>query len=38
MFCPFCASEETNVVDSRLVAGGSQIKGRRECIDCGYRF
>ena len=38
MFCPFCSSEETKVVDSRLVAGGSQIKRRRECIDCGERF
>ena len=38
MYCPFCSSEETKVVDSRLVAGGSQIKRRRECIDCGERF
>ena len=26
MFCPFCTHEETKVVDSRLVANGSQIK------------
>ena len=26
MYCPFCSSKETKVVDSRLVAGGSQIK------------
>ena len=38
MFCPFCTHEETKVVDSRLVANGSQIKRRRECIDCGERF
>lgn len=38
MFCPFCTNEETKVVDSRLVAGGSQIKRRRECTDCGERF
>ena len=38
MFCPFCTNEETKVVDSRLVAGGSQIKRRRECTECGERF
>lgn len=38
MFCPFCNKEETKVVDSRLVTNGSQIKRRRECIDCGERF
>ena len=38
MYCPFCSSKETKVVDSRLVAGGSQIKRRRECTACGERF
>tara|TARA_B100000963_G_C22587799_1_gene653995 strand:+ start:924 stop:1376 length:453 start_codon:yes stop_codon:yes gene_type:complete len=38
MYCPFCSSNETKVVDSRLVAGGSQIKRRRECTKCGERF
>ena len=38
MFCPFCTHGETKVVDSRLVANGSQIKRRRECINCGERF
>ena len=38
MFCPFCTHEETKVVDSRLVANGSQIKRRRECMNCGERF
>ena len=38
MYCPFCSSKETKVVDSRLVAGGSQIKRRRECTTCGERF
>ena len=31
MFCPFCQAEDTKVVDSRLVADGSQIRRRREC-------
>ena len=38
MYCPFCSSNETKVVDSRLVAGGSQIKRRRECLKCSNRF
>jgi transcriptional repressor NrdR len=38
MFCPFCSNEETKVIDSRLVASGSQIKRRRECIKCEERF
>ena len=38
MFCPFCSNEETKVIDSRLVASGSQIKRRRECVSCEERF
>jgi transcriptional repressor NrdR len=38
MHCPVCVSEETKVVDSRLVEGGHSIRRRRECISCAYRF
>ena len=38
MYCPFCGHDETKVIDSRLVAGGSQIKRRRECSNCGEWF
>ena len=38
MFCPFCQAEDTKVVDSRLVADGSQIRRRRECEVCHSRF
>lgn len=38
MHCPFCAHEETKVIDSRLSGEGSQIRRRRECLDCGERF
>ena len=38
MYCPFCGHDETKVIDSRLVAGGPQIKRRRECSNCGERF
>jgi transcriptional repressor NrdR len=38
MFCPFCSAQETKVIDSRLVAGGEQIRRRRQCIECSERF
>jgi len=38
MYCPFCGTHETKVVDSRLVAEGQQIRRRRECISCHERF
>ncbi len=38
MYCPFCTDSETKVIDSRLVADGSQVRRRRECQECGERF
>ena len=38
MFCPFCAEQETKVIDSRLVAEGHQVRRRRECTGCRERF
>ncbi len=38
MHCPFCAAEDTKVIDSRLAADGNQIRRRRECAQCGERF
>lgn len=38
MYCPFCHAEETKVVDSRLVADGTQVRRRRECLECHERF
>lgn len=38
MHCPFCHTEETKVIDSRLISEGSQIKRRRECTSCNERF
>jgi transcriptional repressor NrdR len=29
---------ETKVIDSRLAGEGSQVRRRRECLDCGDRF
>ncbi len=38
MHCPFCSSEETKVIDSRLAGEGRQIRRRRQCLACNERF
>ncbi len=38
MHCPFCSTEETKVIDSRLVSEGYQVRRRRECGNCHERF
>ncbi len=38
MRCPYCASEATRVIDSRLGDGGECVRRRRECQDCDQRF
>lgn len=38
MHCPFCTNPDTKVIDSRLVADGSQVRRRRECLSCGERY
>ena len=38
MHCPFCQAEDTKVIDSRLVADGSQTRRRRECQKCKNVF
>ena len=38
MQCPFCRHLESQVVDSRLVAGGTVTWRRRECEACTRRF
>lgn len=38
MRCPFCNAPDTKVIDSRLAAGGDQIRRRRECLTCRERF
>lgn len=38
MHCPFCTTDDTKVIDSRLVADGGQVRRRRECLSCGDRF
>ena len=38
MRCPFCRSEDTKVVDSRLANEGFQVRRRRECLSCNERY
>lgn len=38
MKCPFCAEENTKVIDSRPADDNSSIRRRRQCEKCGKRF
>ena len=38
MKCPFCASTETQVIDSRDSDAGDSIRRRRRCLACKKRF
>ena len=38
MRCPYCASVDTRVIDSRLGDGGECVRRRRECQACEERF
>jgi transcriptional repressor NrdR len=38
MRCPFCASNDTQVKDSRPTDDNTAIRRRRFCPDCGSRF
>ena len=38
MKCPYCKSENTGVIDSRLSDDGESVRRRRQCEECGKRF
>jgi len=38
MRCPYCANDDTRVIDSRLGDGGESVRRRRECQSCQERF
>jgi transcriptional repressor NrdR len=38
MRCPFCSSEDTQVVDTRSNEDSNVIRRRRKCPKCGKRF
>ena len=38
MRCPFCKTEDTSVIDSRMSDEGGSVRRRRECKACDKRF
>ena len=38
MYCPFCRSHSTQVLESRVVEDGKSVRRRRECGKCTKRF
>ncbi len=38
MKCPFCSKVDNKVIDSRLSKDKSEIRRRRECLECSRRF
>ncbi|HEY3565782.1 MAG TPA: transcriptional regulator NrdR, partial [Casimicrobiaceae bacterium] len=38
MKCPFCGSDDTQVIDSRVSDAGDSIRRRRRCTGCQKRF
>ncbi|MFW5712750.1 MAG: transcriptional regulator NrdR [bacterium] len=38
MQCPHCNANNDKVLESRSLPGGTSIRRRRVCLECGYRF
>lgn len=38
MRCPYCQANDTQVIDTRKLDGGVQIRRRRRCDACDHRF
>lgn len=38
MYCAVCNHKDTKVVDSRISTDGANVRRRRECEKCGFRF
>jgi len=38
MNCPFCNTNDTQVLESRVIDDGQSLRRRRECLKCGKRF
>jgi transcriptional repressor NrdR len=38
MKCPYCKSDDTAVIDTRVSEDGTSIRRRRECEQCDKRF
>ena len=38
MRCPKCLEQDTKVIDSRILQEGQNVRRRRKCESCGFRF
>ena len=38
MQCPYCKSQDSEVVETRVSEDGTNIRRRRNCITCGKRY
>ncbi|OGH15954.1 MAG: transcriptional regulator NrdR [Candidatus Levybacteria bacterium RIFCSPHIGHO2_02_FULL_40_18] len=38
MQCPYCKSEDSEVVETRVSDDGTNIRRRRNCLSCGKRY
>ena len=38
MICPFCGSDNDKVLESRTGKNKSELRRRRECLECGRRY
>ncbi|MHB8604699.1 MAG: transcriptional regulator NrdR [Thermoplasmatota archaeon] len=38
MKCPYCACQDTRVIDSRDTGDADAVRRRRQCVACGKRF
>lgn len=38
MKCPYCSSNDTYVIDTRLMSNGTMVRRRRQCEKCKRRF
>src|SRR5438105_7686523 len=38
MYCYFCGSDQSSVIDKRAVKSSGEIRRRRECLKCHRRY
>ena len=38
MHCPICNTQDTKVIDSRMLLEGQTVRRRRKCQACEHRF
>ncbi|OGH18704.1 MAG: transcriptional regulator NrdR [Candidatus Levybacteria bacterium RIFCSPHIGHO2_01_FULL_40_15b] len=38
MQCPYCKSQDSEVVETRVSEDGTNVRRRRNCISCGKRY